>query len=139
MDTVVAPCRCARGSGADPTPRLYRARRPALPIKMTMDVETLERHDARVQQLIAARNDGDERWKKSFLSSLAVLKKEAEESKNSIRVRSENMPLRTFEYREARRKEAIADICDALVSENGWDGKIRAAVGKTAASLGCKF
>ena len=88
---------------------------------------------------MAERQEENDRWRKSFLTSLAAIKKEADASKNTIRVRSENMPLQTFEYREYHRREVIGDICEALASGGGWSGKIKVAVGKTAASLGCKF
>lgn len=106
-----------------------------------MEMITLEQHNAHIQQILADRRESDARWRKTFTSSLAGLKKDAEREKNAIRVRADTMPLRTFEYREARRREMIDNICDALGSANsGWENKkIHVAVGKTMSSLGCKI
>jgi len=105
-----------------------------------MAMMSLEQHNTRVQQLVANRQEDDARWRKTFLTSLSNIKKEAEREKNAIRVRSETMPFRTFEFRESRRREMIGDICNALGNDGGgWENKkIHVAVGKTMASLGCK-
>jgi hypothetical protein len=102
---------------------------------------SLEQHNVNIQRILASRDESNTRWRKSFLSSLSDIKKEAEREKNAIRVRADTMPLRTFEFRESRRREMIGDICDALVTANsGWENKkIHVAVGKTMSSLGCKI